>query len=180
MPTLYRFFDAFGGIKTLESLKLRLSRPSSLNDPFDGCPEFVGGDKYPEAFRGCLSQFFLRLRSNEIGLLCFSRTWEKHLMWSHYADGHQGMALVFDWKPGPDLLRVKYDKTKAVVDLDLLKSGANDQAPAHGFAKSFSIKSPAWRYEQETRVLIRLTDCQPEGGDFFIPIGERPSLLGVI
>ncbi len=154
MPTLYRFLSASAAVKTLESMKLRLSRPSSLNDPFDCCPDFAADDRYPEEFKVCLEKMFLEKRSAELGVLCFSRTWAHHLMWSHYADHHRGVALVFRFAAKSDLLPVTYQKARATVNLEQIRRGSGDAVSIRGFTDTFTVKAPAWRYERETRMLI--------------------------
>lgn len=179
MPTLCRFLNASRALDALESMRLSLSRPTSLNDPFDCCPEFSGSEKYPEEFRNNLSQFFLEKRSEELGLLCFSRTWKHHLLWSHYADHHRGIALAFDLGSRKDLLKVKYRKTRAALDCDLIASGADNAKVGPGFQESFKIKSQAWRYEEETRLLIETKKCEQQDGYYFWPF-PKDALVGVI
>jgi hypothetical protein len=179
MPTLYRFLSASAAVTTLESLKLRLSRPSSLNDPFDCCPEFAADSSYPEEFKLCLEQMFLERRSAELGVLCFSRTWAHHLMWSHYADHHRGVALVFRFAAKPDLLPVIYQKARATVNLEQIRVRSEGVAAIRGFADTFTVKAPAWRYERETRMLIETKKCEVQDGSYFVRF-DPETLHGII
>jgi Protein of unknown function (DUF2971) len=104
---------------------LWFSDPFNFNDPFD-CRDIFDFDntqdelewwlkKYgskflpPDRWQKISERAFLdfRLRQemahrfylakmSEVSICCFARTCDNKLMWSHYADGHRGVCLVFD------------------------------------------------------------------------------------
>lgn len=100
---------------------------NSLNDPYES-NAVTGADKYK--------------------VVCLSRSRNKKLMWSHYADGHRGcsikIALPDDYgKPGCPLRRVQYSG-KLVNRIGLNPCD---------MAKSLYIKDKKWDYELEVRAI---------------------------
>jgi len=100
-------------------------------------------------------------RINEIvGILSLSRRWDSSLMWSHYSNSHKGFCLGFsskasyfsDYKDnaaGDILFRpVKYS------DLRIKAAVSSDEK----FDSALLITKPKdWEYEEEERLLVRLT-----------------------
>lgn len=69
----------------------------------------VGWDKYIDYYR----------------ILCLSKNKDNILMWSHYAQYHQGAVIGFDFKEEifhPEIDRVKYDSKNNLID-NLVKQG---------------------------------------------------------
>jgi hypothetical protein len=93
--------------------------------------------------------------SDTIGVLCFAKTRDNLLLWSHYTSAHQGYALEFDSsQPGfrslGDLMEVTYSKERPEYDLH----NWTDVRP-------MMTKSVDWEYEQECRVVRLLSKCSP-------------------
>jgi hypothetical protein len=180
MPTLYRFLPATAALRSLDSTALLTSQPAKLNDPFDCRPEFIDHGTRTEEEKVRLAQIFLARRSEMFGVLCFSRRWNHHLMWSHYADHHRGIALVLSLPDAPQLHQIKYRRKRAVVDLDDIDVGGRHSVT--GFEESFVIKPLAWRYELETRIVTRTEDLRNEEGRHFHIFGTdvfQGAILGL-
>jgi hypothetical protein len=165
--TLYRFMSAQAGLQTLESMRLRVGRLSNLNDPFDCAPHLGGApaDLFERNYGdSVMAQVAMKVHENK-GILCFTRVWNEPVLWSHYADSHRGMALVFRWPDLPNLIRVKYSKTRAMVPYSYVR---DSKAPGaeEAIAAAYQTKSPAWRYEREVRLLINLERCGVRDGHF--------------
>jgi len=93
---------------------------------------------------------------NKIGICCFTtNSPETTLMWSHYADGHKGICLIFIPSGtirlfgdntyqvvGP--IKVNYDKKLPTLDLFNMTSQI--------MAECIKTKSIDWEYEHEYRV----------------------------
>ena len=93
-------------------------------------------------------------------LACYSEIPDNSLMWSHYADGHRGIAVEFDLKnpflsPPANLMPVSYRSERASARYEIAKGFAFDE---HEFSV-VRIKSLAWSYEREWRQLFQLKDC---------------------
>ncbi len=86
---------------------------------------------------------------NETGVACFSRQKDDLLMWSHYAESHQGYCLEFDtsFDPFTRAFPVKYYPDKP--QLNLLEVYKNNKSMIMPLLFS---KAKCWRYEEEWRI----------------------------
>ena len=179
MPTLYRYLSASSALKTLESLRLRVGLLPELNDPFDCSPHFVGGDDHEREVSKVIVQRIFLERSVNTGVLCFSRTWSEPVLWSHYANSHKGMVLVLTREPGADLIKIKYLRERLPIQTaDVLDDSKGDTIRRR-LTETYWVKSPTWRYERETRLIIPLTECDPSAGSYFVQLPKH-MLVGVI
>lgn len=139
------------------------SRYDCLNDPFEGVyinqsDEHIF-DRLIESFR----------------VLCFSRTNDSLLLWSHYADNHRGICLEYeftdnDFRKG--CFPVVYSPSQPVLERVERYPADHPVAGAAGTlsinmnneAKVFLTKSQDWFYEQEYRV-IRVAKKLTEVGE---------------
>ena len=142
-----------------------IADPFEFNDPF----EFHLKDIYFNDDEGN----FIQLDSNQLevrenmlyqingyGVVCYSTNEHNTLMWSHYADNHKGMCLVFD-VPNPIekyLMKVNY-----LEQLPNLNYETNN-LPSE-IRKIITTKSIDWGYEEEYRqVLINKNIHEPYCG----------------
>lgn len=102
---------------------------------------------------------------------CFTRDYRNYLMWSHYANKHQGVCLESEVKPNAlsdryIVERINYSKTLP----NLLNTNSSDEQ-----AKTFLLtKIRPWKYEKEVRLLYK-TNCNES-----IPFGKLKSItLGI-
>lgn len=100
---------------------------------------------------------------------CFSDVGDSVLMWSHYADSHKGICLVFKETLGePPFVpfTVEYSEKRPKIDI---MEGFDENA----FRLSILTKSDAWSYERERRFV-----------DYRIGPGKRrfpkEALVGVV
>lgn len=74
---------------------LRISRNNFIDDfAYDERLEKAIQDE--NYFFNILSEYLNRLIKNRYGITCFSRNARSLNMWSHYADSHKGVCLIFD------------------------------------------------------------------------------------
>lgn len=175
-------------IESLVNSSLYFAKRDRLNDPFDCQLDLhkswaraalsVTG-KRKEWLQSTLDNpiFLNRFSSGleEVGVCSFSLGLDKPLstsvLWSHYADEHRGVSLLYRF-PAAFLL----DSKNKILGVDTLKYGHDvlmewlKDAPMElgnfldGLLKIYlTAKSPAWEYEKEARI-IRL-----EHGLFNIP-----------
>ena len=168
---------------------------AQLNDPFDCNIDIVraldhaiarGTCKNPELleqFRKdeAVTQQFSK-NVGEMGIGSFSLTNNETLLWSHYANDHRGVALRYDF-PMPflndeeNILGVSAVSYEPNAISDWLTENAHLYRDDHkefitGLLKKVLIsKAPAWRYEQEARIV------RPATGLFSLP---RETLTHVI
>lgn len=115
---------------------------------------------------------------NEVEISCFSRNPQEPLMWSHYADKHQGVCYIFD-----EMDLTIYDLCSDFGDIidsshiphihfrypensERLEIELKSQLKPVIFTKSL-----VWQYEKEYRIILK------KGIE---PIFRRKSLKGVI
>ena len=94
-------------------------------------------------------------------ILCLTTRPDNHLMWSHYADAHQGVVLRFRSIPA---LNAPYGMAKPVQCVDEIPPLLDEEQLARLFAGVFSLqdagildrtiytKSRHWEYEEEWRI----------------------------
>lgn len=140
---VYHFLNEQFGLNDLKERRLKIARIMELNDPF----EFLGADLTSVDLRRVLQETKSEL-SKSNGLLCFSRNWTNPLLWGHYSDKHKGVCLGFD-VPDDNLKEVEYVSERfpipAVIDDLFMK-------------KLLSTKFEHWKYEEEYRTFVSLTD----------------------
>lgn len=93
------------------------------------------------------------------GIICFAKNPDCLLMWSHYAAKHQGVVIGFAPQQlcqtnGPEWLKVSYSlkRPKLLFDAEGVRLKEN-------VIRVTSTKAPCWAYENEWRLVVRLTDC---------------------
>jgi hypothetical protein len=85
---------------------------------------------------------------NTNGVCCFSKEYSSILQWSHYADSHQGVCLVFDILKDPQFFNEIFpvDYRNDYLDFNLIKDFKS-------FVKNRLLpKYKDWEYEKELRV----------------------------
>ena len=152
------------------NLKIRFTQASALNDPFEAVPlvKYEG-----DIARGGKS--VIRQLDFSVGILSLSRTKENLLLWSHYADSHQGYVIEFDEnnnffksnleegiaKP----LLVSYTSQRPIIkmaDDEEFHYQIGDFFPEE-LAKILAHKPIDWAYEEEVRVFRNISKL-PERG----------------
>jgi len=100
----------------------------------------------------------------KIGVCCFSKNNNNLLMWSYYADSHQGICLEFDseYEPFSKAFDVEYKSEIPNVNSDLL---FEEEENAESIKKLLSFKSIDWKHEEESRVFH-----QESNKSYFYPI----------
>src|SRR5574337_2128898 len=125
---IYKYVDLDTAEKIIENHSLKFSSPITFNDPFDlnnslidftytkeDLKKFI--DKSKDSLNNSQRSKILNenLKSNQkifnaynavlnreketCGISCFSKSFNKTLMWSHYADKHAGVCLGFTINP---------------------------------------------------------------------------------
>ncbi|MBS4098861.1 MAG: DUF2971 domain-containing protein [Sulfuricella sp.] len=135
-----------------------LEFPASLLRSAIESPDIAERDFMLERFLATVVQHKFQDGLNQtIGILCLSERPDSLLMWSHYADAHQGFVIEFDSDtPFFDqritisdelrhLRKVVYEKKRPSLGLMNLTSTA-----------LFLTKSEEWSYELEWRMLMPL------------------------
>jgi hypothetical protein len=140
-----------------------------MNDPYEwrcvSSTNEASQRRLDKAFEGAV---------NGSGLLCFSRSWNNILMWSHYADRHSGICLGFD-VPDKFANNVVYlGDLRVIGDLEGLSTV--EVRKVHD--QQYHFKYVDWSYEEEVRIHSKPDTV--EGGNHFTKFGEDLQLKEVI
>lgn len=157
---LYHFLSEKYAKEALRKKRIKVSLINKLNDPF----EFHAGfSNQSRQIRNTFAKFKAKI-SKEYGILCFSRKWHNPLLWSHYAEKHEGCALGFD---------ISDDKTTKVDYLNDRPLFTWDEVPKDNrvvenyFNKLIRTKFISWKYEEEYRLFYDLKTLHFENGMYF-------------
>jgi hypothetical protein len=175
----YRLMSVDHAISTVSLRRLKVARPSEVNDPF----ELLGVNCMHRILRRELTRF-RHSHNSKIGLLCFSEAWKNPVLWSHYADGHRGICLGFDLNPdlglrGLQNVIYEEDKLQALPD-DVEELSTRGEIPEYLQQLLLFTKYGHWKYEQEIRAVIDLETAIPERRMYFYPFGNDVVLREVI
>lgn len=167
---VYHFCSSKYALENLEKKRLKISTILDLNDPFELlCHNLADKD----ARSAMLS--LKKTVSEDVGMLCFSASYNNPVQWAHYADKHQGVCLGFDVHED-DLMRVRYSSARVRM------TGTEDVDPVafrRWIEEYASVKYSHWKYEKEHRVFVNISDFD-RSQLIFQPIGERIKLRQVI
>ena len=154
---------------------LMFSNPSTFNDPFD-CNEYLLkpqltdemvekalvslGENLTTEYKNRLKNnlkdperiaSILREEKEQFKMTCFSRISDETLMWSHYADKHNGICIGFkfpiDYQEKFILCGVRYESEIKPID------GATDFLRTSLYW--LTTKSKRWDYENEVRAITK-------------------------
>ena len=109
---------------------------------------------------------------SKAGVCCFTRKADDLLMWSHYADSHRGLCLLYDIPHDYFMRRYSPEVDKDFFFVggapmnyentfyDWLVSGDLDSPHAGNVAENaltmlFTVKAPDWKHEEEFRIIAR-------------------------
>ncbi|MDB5659928.1 MAG: hypothetical protein JWS10_2543 [Cypionkella sp.] len=167
----YKFLSLEFGERVLREKRLKVSSLLSLNDPFD-----CRATKFPTREDRIIWSKYIEHASKESGIVCFSKSWENPVIWSHYAENAQGVALGFDL-PDAGLMEVEYRP-----DL-IISRGWNEldkQAKIDLSMLAFRRKYEHWQYEDEVRYVIKFRGAVDGNGLQFIDFGNDLVLKEVV
>lgn len=152
--------------------RIKISRFSDLNDPFELLAVDVSDRQLRDAFRATKN----KINQNR-GLICFSRSWSNPVIWGHYAEKHTGICLGFDVPddlPSPviyatKLLKIERDKE------------TNKPKPTEEVINTLlRTKFSDWKYENEMRIFVDLDHNTVESGRYFYSFSDNLTLREVI
>jgi hypothetical protein len=167
----YHFTCKKYGRAAIGDRRLKVARFSDANDPF----ELMAISSHTRKARQVLGSFRKDLDSNT-GLLCFTKDWTKLLLWSHYADKHKGICLGFDLKQNT-FEEVEYVDKRLRPELD---DEEQFTLPERLQTRLHLLKASDWRYEEELRILVNLSQPVFEDPLYFSRFTEDMRLVEVI
>jgi hypothetical protein len=139
--------------------RIKISRFSDLNDPFELLAVDLSNREHRAAFRKTKEQ----LNENR-GLLCFSKSWSNPLLWGHYAEKHMGICLGFD-VPDRLLAPVIYAEHPMKIRIDPKTN--QPKLTKQVMHRLLRTKFADWKYEDEVRLFVGLDQDTIESGCYF-------------
>lgn len=117
-----------------------------LNDPLEGNYEIYLG-KNSDKYQSIMESRIEKARES-FRIASFSKTATNFLLWSHYADGHKGVAVELEIdEEDPNLHEVTYSPFSSVFT----EKSQTTQSMYH----LFNGKTEEWEYEEEYRVITK-------------------------
>lgn len=169
---LYHFCPPNYVIENIVDRRLKVSRFSSCNDPF----ELAAFSLKDRAVRKQHKEW-LADSDKKFGLICFCRNWRSPVLWSHYADNHRGLCLGFDVKPD-NYIDVRYASERLFPDVDI--NNFFEHIGEDQMSDIFATKFIHWNYEEEVRLLITF-ETEPDDYEIcFHPYSDELKLRQVI
>lgn len=159
---LYHYIGPRWGIEAIKNARIKITRLDECNDPF----ELWGCWQRDPILRKQISNWKTTM-STRYGLLCFSKTWQSPLMWSHYADRHRGLCLGFDVNEA-NVQKVDYAEDRIKLPKKISEEKMNSL---------LFTKYSGWAYEKEWRSWARLEEKDDD--HFFADFGENITLREV-
>ncbi|HBM9353322.1 TPA: DUF2971 domain-containing protein [Citrobacter freundii] len=170
---LYKYIDAksLNFIFLQDTLSIKFNPIGKFNDPF-------------ESYGACLattndenSLLHLTLRhaiNNELACLCLSKDPLSVLMWSHYADSHSGYVVGIDteiagFENSNECVitasegDISYYNDRKKESLHVDENSINDKET---IIKILLNKSIHWKYEEETRIIKRVSELTNKDSHF--------------
>lgn len=173
MMRVYHFCDEVYGLQNIEKSRLKVATIMDLNDPF----EMVCYSSPDKDVRKKLSDFKAAI-ANKFGLICFSQSFRSPIQWAHYANKHKGICLVFDVSAhNMHFVECKVGR----INFDVAQyADLNKRERSEMMQKQLRIKHSQWRYEQEVRRILLLSETDPEDGLYFRSFDSIGTLSQVI
>jgi Protein of unknown function (DUF2971) len=158
---VYKFLDEKYALENLEKKRLKISFLDDLNDPF----ELLAFESIESDVNRVQINTSATLAKDK-GVLCFSRSWDNPVLWSHYGDKHKGIALGFEIRDPPDgpplWLEVSYVSKRLKCSPAELKNWNVEEA-----RKLLTTKFEHWSYEDEVRIFASIEEKNEQGLCFY-------------
>ena len=171
---LYKYtkIDTYS-IDTILNDKLWLSSPNTFNDPIDP-PIKLLNERNDNQFKCFIDSIFIG---------CLSLTKDNTLMWSHYANKHEGICIEYDFSNFfkndsleniyKDTILKKIDYVENIIiqeDGLISTSKSNAKNSENGLVDILTIKSMEWKYENEYRVIKYCSNVENTAQYIDLPI----------
>lgn len=156
----------------LPEKRMRLSRFSRLNDPFELMSFNIAGADERYVFKKLRDHW-----ETSLGVVCFGKHWRSPVMWAHYARSHTGVCLGFDVPDDkPRKMVYEPERIKWAVELAKPLRGIDTQL----LEKVVTTKYEQWAYEEEWRLFAKLEEPDQINGEYYLNFGPSLALREII
>lgn len=152
---LYKFLNEKYALQAIKDARIKISRISELNDPFEFLTLALEDKDSRQALRRTKRDI-----SETTGLICMSKKWSNPLLWSHYSDRHRGICLGFDvsYKFFEPVHYRAYLLTLEELGVDCIEELNSDH-----MKKIILCKYDNWKYEDEYRAWTDINEIDGAG-----------------
>jgi hypothetical protein len=171
----FKFLSVKYGLQDIEEHRVKISEYRDMNDPFE-----LLGSTWGDAE---VDRILTSDNLASYGAVCLSKNWSNPLLWSHYADKHNGICLGFDIPDLPDVVHEpiyvdRPEKQDPRVLYDALQSKQAFPAAEKAIMRKLLLKFRGWDYEDEVRLL---TPLRQKAGDIsYFEFDENLALREII
>jgi|GEM_PF-1777341 len=204
---LFKYMTAERGIQVLLEKTVRFTQPKYFNDPFEICPTFDladikahfledheimnelknGGDRrelmkrFEQFAYGVVFEFAREYEA--MGILSLSEKCDIPLMWSHYADYHEGVVIGFRADGGFLLSKPNTTDPKNYCDIGPVEYMAERFKYPTDIKQGIDYiwsKDTCWGYEKEWRIVRGLDTLIKKSNDVYVSSFHPESVRCVI
>ncbi len=163
---VYHFTNKKYGLEDIEKRRLKIARIDDLNDPYELlAPQWSDGPS-----RDIWLEYRMSVH-NLMGVICFNGDWNNIVHWSHYADKHRGVCLVFDVFAN-SCFEVNYKSERLDISLPALVPN-DSQTMMDLLFPLMATKYVDWNYEKERRLMALLHNVTKDGEQYITKDGEH-------
>ena len=138
-------------IYNITNQEIYFSNPSNFNDPFDPLIRILNTDD---------SEDMLKLLNFRIS--CLSTNNSNILMWSHYANKHQGICIKYNIAKLLTEKDIIFKKTEYIQTMPQPQSGFHlELLDTTTIIDAFTQKHDSWEYEEEYKLIVRTDENTP-------------------
>ena len=132
-------------IYNITKQEIYFSNPSNFNDPFDPLIRILD----EKASKGMLKLLNFRIS-------CLSTNNKNILMWSHYANKHQGICIKYNIAKLLTEKDIIFKKTEYIKTMPKPHSGFHlELSDTTTIIDAFTQKHESWEYEEEYKLIVR-------------------------
>ncbi len=138
-------------LQALEQGQIFCATYRKMNDPMEGFYRTSGLLRTKEGYDD-FSRAVLNEKLN-IGIASFTESWRNEIMWAHYADGFQGICIVYKFEKLVANLDADFSLSKiSYLDQPYYLNGQSSRSGNNHAKAILSTKNLKWAYEREWRL----------------------------
>jgi Protein of unknown function (DUF2971) len=174
----YKFLDDRYLVENLTFKRLKVSKPTKTNDPFEMSPFQFRDETQRNLYKTALDA-----HTRNRGFVSFSATFTSPSMWANYASDHRGACLGFQVNAvagsSSALTEIDYVERFREFDSRALKV-ENVAILERELGYAMSTKSAHWSYEEEYRAFTGDFEDDTRSKITFLPFDRNLELKEVI
>lgn len=180
----YRSIDKYN-VDNIKNGVIWARKATDFNDPYDcmlstsaiqkqmKIAKEMGVTQFLDEWEDMQNAFLAEAQSirSMTAISCFSLEYDSLLMWSHYANQHQGICVAYDYRK---LEKISHQTIMPVSygdKIDIFQKSSVGSKKNIGLA--FVRKAKVWKYEKEWRIIALLLNTLSNGMTVKAPLPEK-------